>query len=110
VYENLRNEVLNACSHDLDYVDEKGERHPTKQRRHDFGATAGGPFVIPKLYNGRDKTFWFAACEQFYSRDPREGFWSVPRDEWRTGDLSSLLLPNILGTDALRRPIQHGQI
>lgn len=115
-YENLRNEVFNACSHDLDCHTDPNtgeptpDRHPTRQRRHDFGVTAGGPFVIPKLYNGRDKTFWFAAYEEFYSRDPREGFWSVPRDEWRTGDLSSLLLPNILGTDALGRDIQQGQI
>ena len=28
-------------------------------RRNQFGANAGGPVWIPKLYNGRDKTFWF---------------------------------------------------
>src|SRR2546422_4129038 len=32
------------------------------------------------------------------------------RDEWRRGDLSSLLQPAILGTDVLDRPIQQGQI
>jgi len=111
-YEFLRNEVFNAKSHDLSPSDPK-----TKQRRHDFGATIGGPFVIPHVYNGRNKTFWFTAYEEFYTRDHREAFWSVPREEWRRGDLSSLLIsdpvthqPVILGTDVLGRPIQQGQI
>ena len=104
-YEMLRNEVFNAKDHDLAPADPKA-----RQRRHDFGGTAGGPFVIPHLYNGRNKTFWFTAFEQFYTRDHQTQFWSVPRDEWRQGDLSSLLQPTILGTDVLGRPIQQGQI
>src|SRR5215471_20376364 len=30
-----------------------------------FSITAGGPVVIPKIYNGRNKTFWFAGFEPF---------------------------------------------
>ncbi len=105
VYEMLRNEVFNAKDKDLAPADPKG-----RQRRHDFGGTAGGPFVIPHLYNGRNRTFWFSAYEQFYTRDHQTTFWSVPRAEWRQGDLSSLLQPTILGTDVLGRPIQQGQI
>ena len=41
---------------------------PTKprnaQRRHDFGFSVGGPVYIPKLYDGRDKTFFFFSFEQ----------------------------------------------
>jgi hypothetical protein len=105
-YEYLRNEFFNAKNKDLSDTDPK-----TKQRRHDTGATIGGPVVIPHLYNGRDKTFWFASFENFYTRDHQlSPDWSVPRDEWRKGDLSSLLQPAILGTDVLGRPIQQGQI
>lgn len=105
LYEYLRNEALNARNKDLGPSDPK-----TRQRRHDFGGTLGGPFVLPKLYNGRDKTFWFTAFEEFYTRDRRESFWSVPRSEWRNGDLSSLLQPAVLGADVLGRQIRHGQI
>lgn len=104
-YEFMRNEALNARNKDLPPTDPKD-----KQRRHDFGGTMGGPFIIPGLYNGRDKTFWFSAFEEFYTRDNQLTYWSVPRDEWRNGDLSSLLQPTILGTDILGRPIQQGQI
>ena len=31
----------------------------------DFGGSVGGPFVIPHIYNGRDKTFFFADYEGF---------------------------------------------
>ena len=36
-----------------------------KQRRNDFGGTLGGPIFIPKIYNGKDKTFFFFGYEQF---------------------------------------------
>jgi hypothetical protein len=104
-YEYLRNEVFNARNKNLSPSDPKD-----KQRRHDFGGAVGGPFVIPGVYNGHDKTFWFTSYEEFYTRDNQQAFWSVPRNEWRDGDLSSLLQPTILGTDVLGRPIQQGQI
>jgi hypothetical protein len=105
LYEQLRNEVFNSGGHDLLPGEPKA-----RQRQHDFGGTIGGPFVIPHLYNGRNKTFWFTSYEQFYSRDHQLQDYSVPREEWRNGDLSSLLQPTILGTDVLGRPIQQGQI
>lgn len=101
-YEYLRNEFLNAKNKDT------GEK--TRLRRHEFGGTVGGPLVIPKLYNGRNKTFWFTSYEQYRDREKGQGYYSVPRDEWRNGDLSSLLTGAILGTDVLGRPIQQGQI
>ena len=38
---------------------------PNTDHEFDWGFTAGGPLRIPKLYNGRDRTFWFASIEQF---------------------------------------------
>ena len=37
-------------------------------RQHDFGATFGGPVRIPKLYNGKNKTFFFVSYEGFRNR------------------------------------------
>src|SRR6476646_4128820 len=36
---------------------------PPFLNRNEFGASAGGPVYIPKLYNGKNKTFWFFAWE-----------------------------------------------
>jgi hypothetical protein len=38
-------------------------RNPLRQN--DYGVTLGGPVVIPKLYNGHDRTFFFFSFEQF---------------------------------------------
>ena len=37
--------------------------------RNEFGASAGGPIYIPKVYDGRNKTFWFAAYEGLRQRE-----------------------------------------
>ena len=34
-------------------------------KKHDYGLNLGGPVRIPKLYNGRDKTFFFFNWEQY---------------------------------------------
>jgi len=56
----------------------------------DFGGSVGGPVVIPHLYNGRNKTFFFGTYEGF--RLPRSGVIQnkVPTQAMRTGDESFL--------------------
>ena len=55
----------------------------------DFGGSLGGPVVLPHLYNGRDKTFFFADYEGY--RSPRTGVVqnTVPTQAMRNGDLSN---------------------
>ena len=50
----------------------------------------GGPLVIPKLYNGRDKSFFFFGFEGNNQRTQSVFTNSVPIAEWRTGDFSTL--------------------
>lgn len=58
-----------------------------------FGASAGGPISIPKLYSGKNRTFWFYAFEANLFGDPNVGsqISTVPTAEMRRGDLSPLL-------------------
>jgi hypothetical protein len=58
-YDYFVNEVFNAGSPFLDAPAGTGNPRP-RQRRQDYGFTVGGPVWIPKLYNGRDKTFFFS--------------------------------------------------
>src|SRR5205807_3422110 len=37
-------------------------------RRNQFGAAFGGPVILPKLYNGRNKTFVFVSWESLIER------------------------------------------
>jgi hypothetical protein len=52
---------------------------------------AGGPVWIPKIYDGRNKTFWFGAIEPRYRRDHLDQYGLMPTDGMRNGDFSGLV-------------------
>jgi hypothetical protein len=56
-----------------------------------FGGTASGPIYMPKLYDGRNKVFWFFAFEGLQDSTPNTNFLTVPTEAERTGDFSQLL-------------------
>jgi hypothetical protein len=57
-----------------------------------FGVSAGAPLVIPKLYNGRNRTFWFWNYEGSREGVPRAFVSTVPTDLQRSGDFSQTRL------------------
>lgn len=59
--------------------------------RNEFGASAGGPIVIPHLYNGKDKSFWFFAYERYSLASSTYQNMSVPTVAMRNGDFSGLV-------------------
>src|SRR5262249_2360088 len=57
-------------------------------KQNDFGVTAGGPVWLPKLYNGRNRTFFFFSYEGFRNRVGATATpYTVPPPEFFTGDL-----------------------
>ena len=56
-----------------------------------WGVSATGPVTIPKLYNGRNRTFYMYGYEGIVETRPRGSVLTVPTDEQRTGNLSGLL-------------------
>ncbi len=87
-------------------------------RFNQFGFTLGGPIRIPKLYDGRNRTFFFFNYEGFQQRRAVTQIGTVPNEAWKAGNLLNNLdgrtpLPQIFdplterqtGTDAQGRPI-----
>jgi hypothetical protein len=62
-------------------------------RQNQYGASVGGPVWIPKLYNGRNKTFFYAAWESYRFRSANETGELGPTDAERGGDFSALSAP-----------------
>jgi len=63
--------------------------------RNDFGATAGGPIFVPKVYDGRNKSHFFFSYEGY--RFPQTSGiteQTIPLAEMRSGDFSNWTLPN----------------
>jgi hypothetical protein len=59
--------------------------------QNEFGFTLGGPAIIPKLYNGRNRTFWFASFDQFFIRGGQlTGLNTLPTGPMLKGDFSQL--------------------
>jgi len=80
------------------------------QRQNEFGFTAGGPVVIPRVYNGRNKTFIFGNFTQFIQHNGASGVvLTLPTQAFRNGDFSALLGPSV-GTDSLGTPVLTGAI
>lgn len=65
------------------------------------GFTVGGPLVIPGLFDGHDKTFFFGAVEWLYDRFPEPLSQTVPTQAMRNGDFSALLGQGIVIYDPL---------
>lgn len=59
--------------------------------RNEFGASAGGPVVLPKLYNGKNRTFIFGAWEEFRLRSATTTGSAVWTEAMRRGDFSGLV-------------------
>jgi hypothetical protein len=83
VYEFLRNSKLDAKN----YFDAGSEPIPPF-KLNQFGFSVGGPVYIPKVYNGKNRTFFFADYQGTRVRRGRTFLASVPPLAWRTGDFS----------------------
>jgi hypothetical protein len=61
----------------------------------EFGGTMGGPVRIPKIYNGKNKTFFFVNVDQYLLRGgSQNSIGSLPDAAFRSGDLSGLVDAN----------------
>jgi hypothetical protein len=59
--------------------------------RNEFGASAGGPIILPHVYHGKDKSFWFFAYERFSLEQTGSDPMTVPTMAMRGGDFSGLI-------------------
>ena len=82
-FENVQNNDFNAS----DFFSHAAP----ELKMNNFGIFMGGPVVLPKLYNGRDKTFFFASFEALRLPKSLPIVESVPTAAMRAGDLSVYL-------------------
>jgi hypothetical protein len=102
-YDYLVNEAFNASTPFTNVL--------PRTRRNDFGFNLGGPVWIPKIYNGKDKTFFY------YNREQYREFYvvndtaiTVPTAAYRGGDFSGALTGRSAGNDPLGRAMSEGMI
>jgi hypothetical protein len=98
---------------DNDKLQARGEIAPVRPpvRQNQFGFTLGGPISIPKVYNGKNKTFFFFNYDyfKFSTAGAGSGFATVADTQVRNGNFSQYLSSQI-GTDACNRPVYSGEV
>ena len=80
-WEYVRNTVFDARGFFLPTTSPKPFYHQNQ-----FGASAGGPLVIPKLYNGRNKSFLYGAYQGYRYSTPDNSQLLVPTDAELAGN------------------------
>ncbi len=115
-YEIFRNEDLDANSWGNNFELSQGQPYSIFRtpldKQNDYGLTFGGPFRIPHLYNGKDKTFFFFSWEQYRQSVGGTQTSTVPTAAELGGDFSATLdTANVLGTNPCDgTPIYQGEI
>lgn len=82
IWEYLRNQVMDSRGYF------ETARSPLRQNQ--YGASAGGPLSIPKLYNGKNRTFFFAAWEGYRFASKVETGALAPTTAMDAGDFSGV--------------------
>jgi Carboxypeptidase regulatory-like domain len=116
VWAYLRNEALQANNY---FNNLNGVRRPP-YRQNQWGGTIGGPVYIPKVFNGRDKTFFFFDFQHNGILQYSQFTETVPTALMHSSgftNLQDLINGNIpttgatdLETDALGRTFRHGTV
>jgi hypothetical protein len=110
-FEFLRNSALDAKN----FFDSPLRPIPA-YKQNQFGVTGGGPVVIPHLYDGRNKTFFFADFQGTRIRRGLTYLSTLPPTAWLSGDFSGFraiydpaTTTNVNGV-ATRQPFPGNQV
>jgi hypothetical protein len=84
LFDYLNNDALNARSF--------FQRSRTRLRQDEGGLTLGGPVYLPRVYSGRNRTFFFFGQQgAFWNQTGTGTLLTAPRADFRAGDFSRLL-------------------
>ena len=107
-WEFFRNDKLDAA----DFFENAGGVPKGALRQNQFGISGGGPVIIPKLYNGRNKLFFFGDFEGLRRRQGTVLNGAVPTVAERNSNFTDFtdMLQSDTQTDALGRTVPTGTI
>ena len=86
LYEFLRNDKLNAN----DFFANQSGQKPPPFKFNQFGGTIGGPVTIPRIYDGKNKTFFFVSVESVRFVQGLTFIGTTPRATELGGDFSNI--------------------
>src|SRR5262249_14783216 len=86
LFETARNSAIGVARAREDFY-----LKPPHLARNEFGASLGGPVFLPKIYSGKNKTFFFFAYEGYRLRSSTTRSVAMPTTAMRQGDFGGLI-------------------
>ena len=99
-FEILRNQLFDSAGFLPTNFNSSGTPIPPVNQENNYGFTVGGPVLLPKLYNGRDRTFFHVSTDWFRQNQAQTSTGTVPTAAELGGDFT-----NFTGTDYQGNPI-----
>jgi hypothetical protein len=100
------NNALNARAY---FADSK----PKGPQRHEYGGSFGGPLILPKIYDGRNKTFFYFTWEHNTFPEGGSTYYGeagTPTLKMRAGDFSQLLPGTVVTDPTTGKPFDGNKI
>lgn len=93
-FEILRNQFFDSVGFFPVRFSPTGKPEAPIDQQNDFGFTVGGPVSIPKLYNGKDRTFFHISSDWFIQNLAQTAVGTVPTAAMKSGDFSHFVDTN----------------
>ncbi len=90
-FEILRNSLFDSAGFFPTSFNAAKKPIPPINHQNDYGFTVGGPVLIPKLYDGRDRTFFLFSLDRYKQNQAQTAIGTVPTAAMKIGDFSNFV-------------------
>jgi hypothetical protein len=90
-FEILRNQLFDSSGFFPTHFSADGKPAPPVDQQHNYGFTVGAPIIIPKLYNGKNRTFAHYSADWFKQNQAQNTIGTVPTQAMKNGDFSNFV-------------------
>lgn len=88
-FDILRNQLFDSAGFFPTRFSPSGSPEPPIDQQNDYGFTLGGPVWIPKVYNGKNRTFFHVSLDWFRQNQALNDIGTVPTAAMKAGDFSN---------------------
>lgn len=90
-FEILRNQLFDSDGFFPTRFGADGKPEPPIDQQNNYGFTVGGPVLLPKIYNGRNRTFFHFTSDWFRQNQALSSIGTVPTDAMKSGDFTNFV-------------------
>lgn len=90
-FEILRNQLFDSSGFFPTHFSADGHPAPPVNQQNNYGFTVGGPVILPKLYNGKNRTFFHFSADWFRQNQAQNAIGTVPSVAMKNGDFSQFV-------------------